>query len=560
MASLPPPDPSAPVAATTTTTTVTTTTTTTATRRKSDDSLTPNRKHRKLLKDGSGGEVSETTGSRPGLPTLAVEVAGGISFSSSICTRQELKGDPFRSKKQVASHIQVLRNMWKGEKEYQLVAAGDELFPDGHPTMSGGVKLEEHDSPLSNAPLVTGSPDTDMSHLFQLDSYHDDSSDTQSQSPSPHFMVTDIGLHSPSSTNSSPMSTLSTLSPITTLSSLSQDGVSTFTPSPLRPRACTAPSQHSPLRNTFTLDGHLPDSPMSPYATASEAGSTSSYLPQHHHSLSTGAESSLHAGPGTQLNQVTAVCLTADGMTPFTVNTKALDAVPPLAPYSVSLKIKLNMPIVGDARTPVTLQGFHGTLNVAHIWSSSAKCITKVYLGPTCISEESAELDVCSIEQGTVICRLPESHLTRCRWLDASSRTIITQQIVVDHYAFATVEYHLERTSYTGMPSAALEGWRKRPLLSTAPGHVPHHHWRHSSPAASPISHSLSPPVSYAPYSSATGDGGFPSAAITTSLSSSSDAPSFSPYGTVAVGAHASSGAAAQLHPRSQQMCSSMSY
>ncbi|KAJ7452461.1 hypothetical protein B0H11DRAFT_293248 [Mycena galericulata] len=131
----------------------------------SPKSLTPQRKHRKLLKDGSGTAVwPESVESLfvQGLREYwdspwATYSRGRSRWRNQFLVDYLQNLGIVRSKKQVASHIQVLRNMWKGEPEYHLVAGGEELFPDQ-------VKLEEqptlltiHDeddaaSSLSNSP------------------------------------------------------------------------------------------------------------------------------------------------------------------------------------------------------------------------------------------------------------------------------------------------------------------------------------------------------------------------------------------------------------------------
>ena len=104
-------------------------------------SLTPQRKHRKLLKDGSGAEVWPESVEKifvQGpffffLSPRSSSLPQGLQdyWSSPYATYPQSRGrsrwrNQFlvdylqrhgvsRSKKQVASHIQVLRNMWKGE-------------------------------------------------------------------------------------------------------------------------------------------------------------------------------------------------------------------------------------------------------------------------------------------------------------------------------------------------------------------------------------------------------------------------------------------------------------
>jgi len=88
-------------------------------------SITPQRKHRKLLKDGSGTEVWPEAIEKvfvQGLkeywdsPYATYSQSRGRSrWRNQFLVDYLHKHGVERSKKQVASHIQVLRNMWKGE-------------------------------------------------------------------------------------------------------------------------------------------------------------------------------------------------------------------------------------------------------------------------------------------------------------------------------------------------------------------------------------------------------------------------------------------------------------
>ncbi|TFY73923.1 hypothetical protein EWM64_g10090 [Hericium alpestre] len=67
-----------------------------------------------------------------------------------------------RSKKQVASHIQVLRNMWKGEPEYQLVAGGEELLQDSGSLAPADMKQHSPESVSSDVPVKEEQSDPQM--------------------------------------------------------------------------------------------------------------------------------------------------------------------------------------------------------------------------------------------------------------------------------------------------------------------------------------------------------------------------------------------------------------
>lgn len=107
----------------------------------SSESLTPQRKHRKLLKSGQGEvwseEVEKVFVQGTSLPFFTLplpphSLSSGLkkyweSPSATYSRGRSRYRNQFlvdflqkagieRSKKQVASHVQVLRNMWKGEK------------------------------------------------------------------------------------------------------------------------------------------------------------------------------------------------------------------------------------------------------------------------------------------------------------------------------------------------------------------------------------------------------------------------------------------------------------
>ncbi|KAK1225577.1 hypothetical protein PQX77_011469 [Marasmius sp. AFHP31] len=126
--------------------------------------LTPQRKHRKLLKDGSGLEVWPehieaifVEGLRAYWKSPWATYSSGRShWRNPYLVEYLRKKGITRSKKQVASHLQVLRNKWKGELEYHLVAGADERVKQpSHPesdssssTSSPLISLSSPSSPL----------------------------------------------------------------------------------------------------------------------------------------------------------------------------------------------------------------------------------------------------------------------------------------------------------------------------------------------------------------------------------------------------------------------------
>ena len=167
--------------------------------------------------------------------------------------------------------------------------------------------------------------------------------------------------------------------------------------------------------------------------------------------------------PSLMVNRVAGICLWADGMDPNYIDVDALPFASPSSPSSpnasthipsggvvrTSLRVKLTMPL--DVASD-SLSGFSGALSFVAPVSSSAECMTRVHVDNTCISRETGRLipvnDLASGASRTpFVAMLPDSWLTRCRWLDTGSKkTIVTQQVVVDSEAIFVVIYDLHRT------------------------------------------------------------------------------------------------------------------
>lgn len=116
-------------------------------------------------------------------------------------------------------------------------------------------------------------------------------------------------------------------------------------------------------------------------------------------------------------NKITSLYLHADGMTTFSVKVDALAHPSTQMHPPFALRIKLCVPPMNDARTPPTFHGFVAGVALESVWSSTARCITKVYENSVNTAEDSGFLSITHINVGAVNSLLPESHLTRCRWL-----------------------------------------------------------------------------------------------------------------------------------------------
>ncbi|KAF8797991.1 hypothetical protein BYT27DRAFT_7203683 [Phlegmacium glaucopus] len=422
--------------------------------------IIPQRKHRKLLKDGSGTEVWPESIEQvfvQGLrdywnsPYAVYSQSRGRSrwrnqYLVDYLHKQGIK----RSKKQVASHIQVLRNMWKGAPEYHLVAGVDELYLEsGSPAP---VKMEDQ---------------WDTNSLIALD--WDESS---SNSISPDFSPADSQSEFPPTPEHRP-----NLYPAEVSALHAKPYLAPGTASPsISPRGefmQQLPSYIDPSRYGFAKYPLTPTT-FTPKSTDISQNIYLGATPTHHRQ---------------SRNRATAAFLSADGMSPFSINLNALAHSSAQIQPPFTLRIRLSVPTINDARTPSTLHGFLGGIALEHAWSASCRCITKVYENNLCVSVETGFLNITHINMGTVNATLPESPLSRCRWLDASRAIVLTQEIVVDEETLLMIIYDLDRKNGS-MPSAALLGYQKfrasdkgTPVSSlSASPNVNHHTIPHAQP------------------------------------------------------------------------------
>lgn len=118
----------------------------------------------------------------------------------------------------------------------------------------------------------------------------------------------------------------------------------------------------------------------------------------------------------TQTNvRLTHLQVWADGLDPITIEVNALTSSP--TPYSrVMLRLKLCIAPVTDPSTPESLHGFNGAIILSQPWSAAGKCFTRVFTTNTCISKE---LDYLQPTSQSLTALLPDSWLTKSRWLEA---------------------------------------------------------------------------------------------------------------------------------------------
>jgi len=371
-----------------------------------------------------------------------------------------------RSKKQVASHIQVLRNMWKGEKEYQLVAGGEELFQED------GLL-----APKSSALRATPA---DVRVKEESKEAH---------SP--------FGPNTPSDCSDFPSENEGTLP-------------SLDVPCERTPGAYLAPLPiaHASHRTAAAVkdegfDLHLPFPPPSMPSLSSALGPSVS-------------------PPLVARNAITALSLGAAGMRTLLVEVDRYappsSASLPNSPPCVSVHIKLSLSSLHDVSSPPALHGFSGTVTFAAPWGSVAQCVTRVFAGGVCESVEHAYFEpttpLSPISMTPVTLPLPESELSRCRWGNIGVETRIVQVVTVDHEELAWITYDLTWTA-SGPPTAEIlhvQRDTREQQHPVAPTPLPEpasflslNSWNSGAsyaPYASYIPRSQEPPIAYSPYSS----------------------------------------------------------
>ncbi|KAG6820592.1 hypothetical protein H0H93_014508 [Arthromyces matolae] len=401
-------------------------------------SITPQRKHRKLLKDGSGVEVWPESIEKIFVQGLheywvspyanSAQSRGRSRWRNQYLVDYLQKAGIDRSKKQVASHIQVLRNMWKGEPEFYLVAGGEEPVPENP------VKLED------------GS-------LISLDfDENDDSSNSTSSDFSPPELQRDfppspgqvtggyaIGSHSPPSPKDL----------VSPYGSSSPTVYTTSVPSAMSIYPVDIPSHHHshdqlPVRNAhYSLNGYHIQNPYSTKASTTSINDAN------------GSETGVYSYQQSP-SRATSVCLWADGMTPLSIKLDTLLSPQSSSRAALALHMRLSIaPDDGIRSTTSPSPGFLASVSLSRLWGTSGKCITRVYTNNMQTNEVVGSLDVSNIEMGIVNAMLPESSLSRCRWFDASIPTRITQEIIADNETMLYLIYDLDRTMGP-IPSAKL--------------------------------------------------------------------------------------------------------
>lgn len=414
-----------------------------------------------------------------------------------------------RSKKQVASHIQVLRNMWKGQKEYDLVASADEL-PSAIPgraasgshraprdrtrkssssSRARSLSSEEPSSPIN----VKEEPPEDGSEpgLLAVPEDHEFPAGLRLLRDDPEDEAMKLKLiSSPALSNS-------------------------ISPGPLSP---------------FTAFSPIPESDASSPPGSVFAGSDGHFSPPHHHAVRGRSSSAAPipipapapAAPACQLSTIT---LWAEGMQPVSFDVGAILAGAQPGARAV-LRVQLSASLLSDVTSPPTMHGFQGTATFSGRWLHSATCVTRVIVNGVCDSQEAGAFDAVPspasvsavpVQSGPgLTALLPDSWLSRCRWRNSAVPTRLTQQIIVDGTEVATILYDLQRPQ-TGCAAAALVGCTIEPPRARAVSSErapPTYTWE---PRARPVVQPRSQTLSFPPYGGSGGGGYALSPALLTS-------------------------------------------
>ncbi|KAL4067592.1 hypothetical protein J3A83DRAFT_4189377 [Scleroderma citrinum] len=387
-------------------------------------SLTPQRKHRKLLKDGSSEVWPEdierifVQGLREYWDSPWATFSRGRSrWRNQYLVDHLQKHGIDRSKKQVASHIQVLRNMWKGEPEYKLVAGGDELF------LETNIKSEEQSDPTLITPATYDehSPASDWSGGSTATSAC--ASRSYSGSSPSVCSVTELTMPHLGArvlTNDDDCRRLRSFSP------------------PELPRAESrrlSPLAASSWTSEITPASTLQSCPAELYNPLGETIS-----------------SRVQFSP-TALQQPSLI----DSPLVFSEASLSTDRL--VSPTRLS---RLSLWAEG-------LHGFQGSITCIAQPSSAFRCSTSVLVRNQCVSQEIGFCSLVTVESTahdlmeTVTLLLPDSSLSRSRWLDSTSPTRIMQKIFANDEVVAVLSYDLDRGQCENMPSAELSIAKKYP-------------------------------------------------------------------------------------------------
>ncbi|KAH9854146.1 hypothetical protein C2E23DRAFT_867629 [Lenzites betulinus] len=452
--------------------------------------LTPQRKHHKLLKDGS--EVWSKDVEKIFVEGLrqywqspwATYSRGRSRWRNQFLVDHLKRAGVERTKKQVASHIQVLRNMWRGTPEFHLVAGGEELFQEN------GLLAHTNKKP---APASSDTPSSLRRDLPES------ATGSSSSLSTPEFNTLDFPLELQTTTS---FPTIPMTAHMSSFSDLALDDGLPTSLAPLADSGFGALSSSPHAAHLAPLNVKLEPLAMDP---------TLFSLPQG--AFVEGPAAPADFAPVALPNRILSLHFWAEGMSPLSVDVDRLVGSTPSMPSRLFLHFRISMPPVADLRCAPGLQGVNGAVSFAAHWASVAKCQTKSWDGcRTVVSQDlgllsqvstpelQADLSTDAYPPQLVFAYLPDSALSRCHWLETVQT--ITQQVVVDNEVLAVLVYHIERVADAARPTPAMDliGCQKYPWQrgQASPGTAqpPHIHHPHHHPLPGQMHNFTSPPVS----------------------------------------------------------------
>ncbi|KAI0637054.1 hypothetical protein C8Q77DRAFT_1154927 [Trametes polyzona] len=441
--------------------------------------LTPQRKHHKLLKDGSevwSKEVEKifVEGLRQYWQSPWATYSRGRSrWRNQFLVDHLKRAGVERTKKQVASHIQVLRNMWRGTPEFHLVAGGEELFQEN------GLLAHTNKKPAAVSSETPAALRRDLPET---------AAGTSSSSSSPEFTALDFPLELQTATS---FPTIPITAHMSSFSDLALDDGLAGSISPLADSGFGALSSSPHAAHLAPLNVKLEPLAMDPALFT---------LPQ-------GPFVDATAPIPTLPNRILNLHFWAEGMVPLSVDVDRLVGSTPSMPERIFLHFKVSMPPVADLRCPPGLQGVNGAVSFASRWANLAKCQTKSWSpARTVVSQDlglfsqvtspelQAGLNTDAYSPQMVFAYLPDSALSRCHWLETVKT--ITQQVIVDNEVLAVLVYHVERVADAGHTAPAMEliGFQKYPWRGLAASAHQQQHQQHAHAQAQAHAHAWASP------------------------------------------------------------------
>ena len=123
------------------------------------------------------------------------------------------------------------------------------------------------------------------------------------------------------------------------------------------------------------------------------------------------------------VNRLTSINLFGEGLQAYAIPLQSYYSSTAQPSPRLLIKIRIRLPAIDDMQGSPTLHGIHASISLARPWSLSATCTTDVYAASVHHSRVTSPLQppVIDASTGESTASLPESELTRCRWLDAST-------------------------------------------------------------------------------------------------------------------------------------------